>query len=91
MFACKTKMKSEQAEIGVRCPFACGYDAPLAETYNFGVVGGWLLQKSQIIEVFLFGKNSVNSGKLRNANPAVENRARRMFSTAENKKLQIPL
>jgi hypothetical protein len=28
-------MKSEQAEIGVRCPFACGYDAPLAETYNF--------------------------------------------------------
>ena len=35
MFACKTKMKSEQAEIGVRCPFACGYDALLAETYNF--------------------------------------------------------
>jgi hypothetical protein len=28
-------MKSEQAEIGVRCPFACGYDALLAETYNF--------------------------------------------------------
>ncbi|MBR4604845.1 MAG: hypothetical protein IKO41_01260, partial [Lachnospiraceae bacterium] len=35
LFACKTKMKSEQAEIGVRCPFACGYDALLAETYNF--------------------------------------------------------
>jgi hypothetical protein len=31
-------MKSEQAEIGVRCPFACGYDAPLAETYNFWFV-----------------------------------------------------
>jgi hypothetical protein len=31
-------MKSEQAEIGVRCPFACGYDAPLAETYNLQFV-----------------------------------------------------
>jgi hypothetical protein len=38
LFACKTKKKSEQAEIGVRCPFACGYDAPLAETYNLQFV-----------------------------------------------------
>ena len=79
-FSGMTRRNIEKSAFIERLPFA-----------KFGVAGGWLLQKSQIIEVFLFGKNSVNSGKLRNVNPAVENRARRMFATAENKKLQIPL
>ena len=66
-------MLNDKSRFIERLPFA-----------KFGVVGGWLLQKSQIIEVFLFGKNSVNSGKLKKANPAVENWARRMLETAEN-------
>ncbi len=38
LLAYKTKMKSEQAEIGVQCPYACGYAAQLVETRNFEFV-----------------------------------------------------
>lgn len=46
--------------------------------------GECLLQKSQIVEVFLFGKIPQTAEKLRNANLAVENQVGSRFLTAGN-------